>query len=82
MYLSAIAMTFDPYFLLQSSQKKVFSKELSVPKEKFGISYGLDEANKVVLTDILPGSSAWLSNELVTGNLAIGIQFGSEALLG
>ncbi|WP_300660060.1 hypothetical protein, partial [Fluviicola sp.] len=67
MYLGAIAMSFDPHTLYFSpSQKNRFFEELSTQKEKFGISYRLDEQNRVVLSDILPGSSAWLSNQLVT----------------
>ena len=77
MYLNAIAMSFDPHTLYFSpSQKQGFVEELSTQKEKFGISYGLDEQNKVVLTDILPGSSAWLSNLLTTGDQILKIRFG------
>lgn len=77
MYLNAIAMSFDPHTLYFSpTQKQGFIEELSTQKEKFGISYGLDEQNKVVLTDILPGSSAWLSNELFTGHQILKIKFG------
>ncbi len=77
MYLNAIAMSFDPHSLYFSpSQKEGFIEELSTQKEKFGISYGLDEQNKVILTDILPGSSAWLSNELFSGDQILRIKFG------
>ncbi|TSJ44748.1 S41 family peptidase [Fluviicola chungangensis] len=76
MYLNAIAMSFDPHSLYFSpSQKAGFVEELSTQKEKFGISYGLDEQNRVILTEILPGSSAWLSNELVTGDQILGVRF-------
>ncbi|WP_343631582.1 S41 family peptidase [Fluviicola sp.] len=77
MYLNAIAMSFDPHSLYFSpSQKEGFVEELSTQKEKFGISYGLDEQNRVILTDILPGSSAWLSNELFSGDQILRIRFG------
>lgn len=77
LYLLAIAMSFDPHSSYFSpSQKKGFFEELSVQKEKFGISYGLDEENRIILTDVLPGSSAWLSNELFTGDFILGIKFG------
>lgn len=76
MYLNAIAMSFDPHSLYFSpSQKAGFVEELSTQKEKFGISYGLDEQNRVILTEILPGSSAWLSNQLVTGDQILGVRF-------
>lgn len=79
MYLNAIAVSFDPHTLYFSpSQKQGFVEELSTQKEKFGISYGLDEQNIVVLTDILPGSSAWLSNLLTTGDQILKIRFGSK----
>ncbi len=77
MYLNAIAVSFDPHTLyFSSAQKESFIEELSTQKEKFGISYGLDEQNKVILTDILPGSSAWLSNELFSGDQILKIKFG------
>lgn len=77
MYLGAIAMSFDPHTLYFSpSQKNRFFEELSSQKEKFGISYRLDEQNRVVLSDILPGSSAWLSNQLVSGDQILRIKFG------
>jgi carboxyl-terminal processing protease len=77
MYLNAIAMSFDPHTLYFSpEQKDGFIEELSTQKEKFGITYGLDEQNRVILTDILPGSSAWLSNELFSGDQILKIKFG------
>jgi carboxyl-terminal processing protease len=77
MYLNAIAMSFDPHTLYFSpAQKDGFIEELSTQKEKFGITYGLDEQNRVILTDILPGSSAWLSNELFSGDQILRIKFG------
>lgn len=77
MYLNAIAVSFDPHTLYFSpAQKESFIEELSTQKEKFGISYGLDEHNNVILTDILPGSSAWLSNELFSGDQILKIRFG------
>lgn len=76
MYLNAIAMSFDPHTLYFSpSQKEGFIEELSTQKEKFGISYGLNEQNQVILTEILPGSSAWLSNELFSGDQILRIKF-------
>ncbi len=76
MYLNAIAMSFDPHTLYFSpTQKEGFIEELSTQKEKFGISYGLNEQNQVILTDVLPGSSAWLSNELSTGDQILRIKF-------
>lgn len=76
LYLNAIAMSFDPHSSYFSpEQKDGFVEELSTQKEKFGISYGVDELNRVVLTDILPGSSAWLSNELVSGDQILKVRF-------
>ncbi len=80
MYLNAIAMSFDPHTLYFSpTQKEGFIEELSTQKEKFGITYGLDEQNKVILTEILPGSSAWLSNELFSGDQILRIKFGRNS---
>ncbi|MNU62763.1 Tail-specific protease precursor [compost metagenome] len=77
MYLSAIAMSFDPHTsYFNPSEKNRFFEELSTQKEKFGISYQLDEQNRVVLSDILPGSSAWLSNQLFTGDQIVRVKFG------
>jgi len=69
-YLMAIALAFDPHSLYFSpSDKKEFEEELTSDRELYGFSYGTNAFGDVVITNILPGSPAWLSNELHEGDV-------------
>lgn len=64
-YLYSIAQSVDPHTLyFTESSMRSFKSELSVEQERFGFNYGLNAENKVVLTKLFPGSSAWLSGKL------------------
>jgi carboxyl-terminal processing protease len=69
-YLMAIALAFDPHTLYFSpSGKKDFEEELTSDRELYGFSYGTNASGDVIITNILPGSPAWLSNELHEGDI-------------
>ncbi len=71
-YLQAIAMAFDPHTLyFTESQMNSFKDELSVEQERFGFSYGLNTSNKIIITKLLPGSSAWLSGKIKENSVLV-----------
>lgn len=81
-YMEAIALAFDPHSLYFSpSQKSEFEEELTPDRELFGFSFGESEADEVVITDVFPGSPAWLSDELHEGDILKGIQLGKATML-
>lgn len=81
-YLEAIALAFDPHTLYFSpSQKSEFEEELTPDRELFGFSFGEDESKKVIITDVFPGSPAWLSDEVHEGDILQGIQLGKAKML-
>jgi len=81
-YLEAIALAFDPHSLYFSpSQKSEFEEELTPDRELFGFSFGESESDKVIVTDVFPGSPAWLSDELHEGDILKGIQLGKAKML-
>ncbi|MDH4472920.1 MAG: carboxy terminal-processing peptidase [Fluviicola sp.] len=81
-YLEAIAMAFDPHSLYFSpTQKSEFEEELTPDRELFGFSFGESESEKVIVTDVFPGSPAWLSDELHEGDILKGIQLGKAKML-
>lgn len=64
-YLQAIAQAADPHSLyLTAGIFQSFTDELSVEQERFGFSYGINSENKIAITKLLPGSSAWLSGKI------------------
>ena len=72
--LNALALRFDPhssYFSLE--QKQDFEEELSSERLVFGINFGETEDFDVTITGILPGSSAWNSNDLAEGDILLEI---------
>lgn len=81
-FLNAITTAFDPhsnYFTVGVNES--FEQELSAQRELFGISYEKNTDNEIVIADIVPGSSAWLSGEVHPGDKIISIQFGKEKLI-
>lgn len=79
-YLNAIAEAFDPHTsYFDVSTKKDFIEELSSEREIFGISYSLNSENEIEITRVAPGSSAWFSNQIHTGQKILGVQFKGES---
>lgn len=69
-YLEAIALSFDPHSQYFSpSAKRDFEEELTPDRELYGFSFGKNASNQVVITDVFPGSPAWLSDELHEGDV-------------
>lgn len=68
-YLLAIALAFDPHTLYFSpSDKTQFEEELSPERELYGFSFGESPDGKLVITNVVPGSPAWISDEVHEGD--------------
>lgn len=68
-YLMAIAMAFDPHTLYFSpSDKSQFEQELSSERELYGFSFGESPEGKLVITNVVPGSPAWMSDQVHEGD--------------
>jgi len=77
-YLEAISMSFDPHSLYFSpSAKKDFEEELTPERELYGFSFTRNSTNQVVISDVFPGSPAWLSDELHEGDIIESVRLGN-----
>lgn len=78
-YLNAIAQSFDSHSAyFTASQNESYNEELSSERELFGISYVKNLNGIFEITNIHPGSSAWLSGEIHVGDELLKLQFGDE----
>lgn len=79
LYLNAITNAFDPhsnYFSSETNQQ--FSQELTSERELFGISYAKNLKQEIEITQIAPGSSAWMSGNIQTGDIVLSFTFGEQ----
>ena len=68
-YLDAIATIFDPHTTYFSNiEKENFESDLSKENLVFGISVEADDKGVMRISSLMPGSPAWNSNELNTGD--------------
>lgn len=75
-FLNAVASTLDPHTAyFSASMNKAFEQELSSERELFGITYGRNSKGELVVTEVLPGSAAWLSGEVHEGDKLVEIRF-------
>jgi carboxyl-terminal processing protease len=83
LYLNCIAEGYDPHSAFFSKhQKQEFEGTLNTEDELFGFSYasGITDA-EVRISAIMPGSSAWKSQELHVNDIIMGIRFdGTDSL--
>lgn len=80
-YLDAIATTFDPHTTYFSDvERENFVEDLSKENLVFGISVEEDENGVVRISDLVPGSPAWNSNQVNVGDqlLSIGLSDGQH----
>lgn len=70
LYLNALALAHDPHSsYFNDEMREEFSEELSSTQFKFGITYGTTLDGKIEITEVLPGSSAWFSEDVQEGAL-------------
>lgn len=79
LFLNAIAQAFDPHtFFFSPSTKTMFEEELTSERERYGFDLEFDLNNKTIISDIVPGSPAWLSNEIHPGDEILSLNFIGE----
>lgn len=76
--LNAIALRHDPHSnYFTQEQNKEFSNQLSKQVETFGLYFDEDDNGNIIVSDIEPGGSAWMSNEINEGDLFIALRIGN-----
>lgn len=81
-YLDAIAHSLDPHTTYFSADEQSdFVEDLSGDNYAFGIFLEENEKGEIILEHITPGSPAWLSNDLNTGDIIRKIKLGDGKLL-
>ncbi len=76
-YLNSITEAYDVhsnYFTMEV--KQWFTEELQSERELFGITYIKNNSGEFEISSLMPGSSAWLSGEIHTGDVIISLEFG------
>jgi len=72
--LNAIALRYDPHSnYFNQQQNKQFSQHLSKQVETFGFYLDQDESGTIIVADITPGGSAWMSNNINDGDIFISL---------
>lgn len=79
--LNALALRYDPHSnFFTEEQNREFNKSLSAQVESFGLYFDQNEEEQIVVADIEPGGSAWLSNEINEGDIFISCRIGGDVL--
>lgn len=77
-YCKAIATTYDPHTeFFPATEKENFESELGAERMVFGFGLKEDKTQGVVIGDLLPGSPAYKSGQLNTGDKIESIQWGT-----
>ena len=78
-YLNALAMAFDPHSsYFNVVQEKEFENELSGNRELFGFSLDKNAAGNFYVSNLVPGSAAWMSGEIETNDIVVEIRFDNK----
>lgn len=73
--LNCIANRFDPHSVyFNENDMKIFESALSTSDESFGFYLETDDHGALKIARIIPGGSAWKSNELHKGDVLISIK--------
>lgn len=77
-YLNAIASAYDPHSeYFNSYVNQAFNNELNPEEEIYGVNYSKETSGKFIITQLVPGSSAWNSGKIHVGDEIVSVQFGS-----
>ncbi len=77
--LDALAHRLDPHTVFFTArQKQIFESFLSTEEETFGISFEKNEQGMLMIGDLAPGSAAWRSNLLHSGDKIKRIQWAED----
>jgi len=73
-YINAIAQAYDPHSAYFNEElHHEYSEELTSEQYVFGITYQKTIDGKIEITEILPGSSAWFSEDIEEGDIILSI---------
>lgn len=71
-FSSAFALYYDPHTeYYTNSEKNTFQQSLSSENLSFGIQIKENDKNEIEITKVIPGSSAWKSNQINKGDIII-----------
>lgn len=74
-YLKSIATAFDPHTVyFPPQEEEEFSNMLSKKIFAFGIELHKNDLEKVEITEIIPGSPAWISGQINEGDIVLSIK--------
>ena len=74
-YLSAIASAFDPHTnYFSEDMKGDFMAQMSTENYSFGLETDLNSVGEVEIIGLVPGSSAWNSNQLNEGDILLSVK--------
>ena len=75
-FLNSIASSYDPHSsYFTPVEKKSFEKEISTDEYSFGIEFGENDNDEVIIEKLVPGGPAWKSKELFSGDKIIKIKW-------
>jgi carboxyl-terminal processing protease len=73
-YAEVIANCFDPHTeFMPKEEKEAFESELSTQGYYFGFALEKNDSNQVQIARVMPGSPAWKSGDLNTGDVIVSI---------
>jgi len=74
-YLRAIASGFDPHTnFFSEDDKRAFMDQMAQESSSFGLETELNAAGEIEITGLIPGSSAWNSNQLNEGDVLLSVK--------
>lgn len=75
-YLDALAGYYDPHTSYFSDiEKESFEEELSKDNYAYGFSLQENESGEILIAGLVPGSAAWMSNQMNKGDILNEIRF-------
>lgn len=73
--LKSIAKVFDPHSdFFSNTEMKSFEEEISSTESSFGFEIAKNVSDEIYISRIVPGSSAWNSNEVHQGDLLLQVK--------
>ena len=74
-FLSSLALTFDPHTIyLPNNELDNFTNQVSSEDQSFGLNISEDDKGNYVIARLIPGGSAWRTNELNTKDIIVKVK--------
>jgi carboxyl-terminal processing protease len=82
LYLNSIANTFDPHTLfLSGNELEDYKSGVSKEAFSFGLEVTENDMGEIEISQVVPGSPAWKSNELHKGDILVAIKPPGKSIL-